>query len=240
MSKFQDFVYFWLLYSSAYAYEQFVVCFWWVPWQMLLNSTPVWSCTSVRVAQTKLNCKKSIKETACFPFKQWFFHWKEVLARRTFNCAANWSFIAVEKMFLLKTTCALERSVKRNFRRPKTKVLAGSYLDFCRKLVLKKWCFFDWCMESWIWPISKCIFEYWFSSSRASSVSTVSGRCRFSGWLGARPHDCPISKRWQCHWTLATSPVWDTPVDCTHDVAMYSMPASPHDRDVMHKARGVM
>ena len=24
------------------------------------------------------------------------------------------------------------------------------------------------------------------------------------------------------------------------DVAMYSMPASPHDRDVMHKARGVM
>ena len=31
---------------------------------------------------------------------------------------------------------------KRNFRRPKTKVLAGSYLDFCRKRVLKKWCFF--------------------------------------------------------------------------------------------------
>ena len=33
---------------------------------------------------------------------------------------------------------------------------------------------------------------------------------------------------------------FETPVDCTHDVAMYSMPASPHDRDVMHKARGVM
>ena len=32
----------------------------------------------------------------------------------------------------------------------------------------------------------------------------------------------------------------ETPVDCTHDVAMYSMPASPHDRDVMNKARGVM
>ena len=32
----------------------------------------------------------------------------------------------------------------------------------------------------------------------------------------------------------------ETPVDCTHDVAMYSMPASPHDRDVMRKARGVM
>ena len=32
----------------------------------------------------------------------------------------------------------------------------------------------------------------------------------------------------------------EIPVDCTHDVAMYSMPASPHDRDVMHKARGVM
>ena len=32
----------------------------------------------------------------------------------------------------------------------------------------------------------------------------------------------------------------ETPVDCTHDVEMYSMPASPHDRDVMHKARGVM
>ena len=42
----------------------------------------------------------------------------------------------------------------------------------------------------------------------------------------------------------ATEPLqqhqFETPVDCTHDVAMYSMPASPHDRDVMHKARGVM
>ena len=28
----------------------------------------VWSCTSVRVAQTKPNCTKSIKETACLPF----------------------------------------------------------------------------------------------------------------------------------------------------------------------------
>ena len=41
----------------------------------------------------------------------------------------------------------------------------------------------------------------------------------------------------------ATGPLqhhqFETPVDCTH-VAMYSMPASPHDRDVMHKARGVM
>ena len=39
----------------------------------------------------------------------------------------------------------------------------------------------------------------------------------------------------------ATGPLqhhqFETPVDCTHDVAMYSMPASPHDRDVMHKAR---
>ena len=33
---------------------------------------------------------------------------------------------------------------------------------------------------------------------------------------------------------------FEIPVDCTHDVAMFSIPASPHDRDVMHKARGVM
>ena len=41
----------------------------------------------------------------------------------------------------------------------------------------------------------------------------------------------------------ATGPLkhhqFETPVDCTHDVAMYSMPASPHDKDVMHKPRGV-
>ena len=39
----------------------------------------------------------------------------------------------------------------------------------------------------------------------------------------------------------ATGPLqhhqFETPVDCTHDVAIYSMPASPRDRDVMHKAR---
>ena len=34
----------------------------------------VWSCISVRVAQTKPNCtEKSIKETACLPFKQRFY-----------------------------------------------------------------------------------------------------------------------------------------------------------------------
>ena len=42
----------------------------------------------------------------------------------------------------------------------------------------------------------------------------------------------------------ATGPLqhhqFETPMDCTHDVAMYSMPASSHDRDVMHKARRVM
>ena len=42
----------------------------------------------------------------------------------------------------------------------------------------------------------------------------------------------------------ATGPLqhhqFEIPVDWTHDVAMYSMPASPHHRDVMHKARGVM
>ena len=42
----------------------------------------------------------------------------------------------------------------------------------------------------------------------------------------------------------ATGPLqhhqFETPEDCTHDVAMYSLPASPHDRDVMHKARGVI
>ena len=41
----------------------------------------------------------------------------------------------------------------------------------------------------------------------------------------------------------ATGPLqhhqFESPVDCTHDVAMYSMPASPHDRDVMHTTRGV-
>ena len=30
---------------------------------------------------------------------------------------------------------------------------------------------------------------------------------------------------------------FELPVDCNDDVAMYSMPASPHDRVVMHKAR---
>ena len=40
----------------------------------------------------------------------------------------------------------------------------------------------------------------------------------------------------------ATGPLqhhqFETPVDCTHDVAMYSMPASPHDRDIMQKSPG--
>ena len=42
----------------------------------------------------------------------------------------------------------------------------------------------------------------------------------------------------------ATGPLqhhqFEIPVDCKDDVEMYSMPASPHDRDVMPKTRGVM
>ena len=42
----------------------------------------------------------------------------------------------------------------------------------------------------------------------------------------------------------ATGPLqhhqFEIPVDCKDDVEMFSMPASPHDRDVMPKTRGVM
>ena len=42
----------------------------------------------------------------------------------------------------------------------------------------------------------------------------------------------------------ATGPLqrhrFEIPVDCKDDVEMFSMLASPHDRDVMPKARGVM
>ena len=33
---------------------------------------------------------------------------------------------------------------------------------------------------------------------------------------------------------------FEFPVDCNDDVEMFSMPASPHDRDNMPKARGMM
>ena len=33
---------------------------------------------------------------------------------------------------------------------------------------------------------------------------------------------------------------FEIPVDCNDDVEMFSMPASPHDRDVMPKTLGVM
>ena len=33
---------------------------------------------------------------------------------------------------------------------------------------------------------------------------------------------------------------FELPVDCNDDVEMFSMPVSPHDRDLMHKARIVM
>ena len=40
----------------------------------------------------------------------------------------------------------------------------------------------------------------------------------------------------------ATGPLqnyqFELPVNCKDDVEMLSMPASPHDRDVMHKVRG--
>ena len=33
---------------------------------------------------------------------------------------------------------------------------------------------------------------------------------------------------------------FETPVDCIHDMAMYSLPTSPNYKEVRHKTRGVM
>ena len=63
------------------------------------------------------------------------------------------------------------------------------------------------CTECLIWSISRCIFEYLLSNSRASSVSTLCGRCRLCSWQEARRQGCPVGERWQCHCTLKTS-VW--------------------------------
>ena len=85
----------------------------------------------------------------------------------------------------------------------------------------------------------KVHFEYWFSSSRASSFQQFLDD---AGSLDGKKQDLMVAQ--SAKDDSVTGPLqhhqFETPVDCTHDVAMYSMPASPHDRDVMHKARGVM
>ena len=128
---------------------------------------------------------------------------------------------------------------KRNFRRPKIKVLAGSYSDFCRKLVLKKWCFFiD------VWNLGFDQFQGAFLSTvfLALELALFQQFMNDAGSLDGKKQDLIVAQ--SAKDDSATGPLQhhqlETPVDCTHDVAMYSMPASPHDRDVMHKARGVM
>ena len=82
-------------------------------------------------------------------------------------------------------------------------------------------------------------FEYLFSSSRASSVSTVCGRSRFQD---CKKQDLKVAQ--SANVDSATVPLqhhqFELPMDGKDDLETFSMPVAPHDRDVMHKAREVM
>ena len=80
------------------------------------------------------------------------------------------------------------------------------------------------------------LFEYLFSSSRASSVSTVCGRCRF---LNCKKQDLKIAQSVKVDSaTVPLQRLFELQLDFNDDVEI--IPASPHDRDVMPKTRGVM
>ena len=84
---------------------------------------------------------------------------------------------------------------KRNFRRPKTKVLAVSYSDFCRKLVLKSGAFLiD------VWNLGFDQFQGAFLSTGflALELALFQPFMDDAGSLDGKtqdPSSCPISKR---------------------------------------------
>ena len=63
-----------------------------------------------------------------------------------------------------------------------------------------------------------------------------------AGFLNCKKQDLKIVQ--SAKDDSATGPLqhhqFEIPVDCKDDVEMFSRPDSPHDRDVMHKVRGVM
>ena len=87
-------------------------------------------------------------------------------------------------------------------------------------------------MEFWVRSISTGIFEYVLSISRTSSFSTVRGRCGLCGWQEARPQGVQSTKNDSAAVPLQRHRI-ELPVDFEGDVQVHSMPASPHDRDVM-------
>ena len=105
--------------------------------------------------------------------------------------------------------------------------------------MLKKWCFLiD------VWNLGFDQFQGAFLSTGflALELALFQQFLDDAGSLDGKKQDLAVAQ--SAKHDSATGPLqhhqFETPVDCTHDVAMYSMPASPHDRDVMHKARGVM
>ena len=72
-----------------------------------------------------------------FPLKRSFI-------RASFKPCCKLKFYCRGKIIFMRTTCVLElESSVKYFSCQKNNVLARSYSDFCRKLVLTNWCFFD-------------------------------------------------------------------------------------------------
>ena len=135
----------------------------------------------------------------------------------------------------MRTTCALEPevSVKEFLDVQKTIVLERSCANFVQKTRANKLVLFGFDQ------FQDAFFEYLFSSSRASSVSTICGRCRF---LDCKKQDLKVAQSAKVD--SATVPLehhqFELPMDGKDDLETFSMPVSPHDRDIMHRARGVM
>ena len=132
----------------------------------------------------------------------------------------------------MTTTCILEfeGSEKEILDVQATIVLERFYSNLVRKkLVLTNWCFFG------IWSISRCIFEYFFLTRGVALFQQFADDA--GSWI-ARSKTSRLPNQWKM--TVPLDPCkkhqFEFPVDCI-DVEMF--PASPHDRDVMPKTRGV-
>ena len=126
---------------------------------MLLNSLQVWSFTSVRVAQTKLNCEQKVSKKQLVFLLNSGFSAEKKFYREHLLTFWKLDFTAVENKFYMRTTRVLEPedSKKEILDVQTTIVLERSYSKLVQiKLVLTYWCFFG------ILSVSRCILSTFF------------------------------------------------------------------------------
>ena len=199
--------------------------------RMILKFIQVWSCTSVRVAQTRqIYERKVLKILLDFLLNSGFSPEKKFYRKQILTVLPNELFLAWKRTFFEKQPCRRALGLQKCFKQ-KSHRASKIVFDFCAEKVFQPKnalrlihrIMILICMEVQLWVL---VFEPKGSFQPMNDASSID----------VMKQNLNVAQTQQKR-KVPQHRQLDLSSKCNDVVEMYSLPTTPHDRDVMHKVR---